>query len=444
MSVSAEYISSLSFLNHSFVQGREILSSVLDIQNEEESFLDVMQALGKMKPTSQPVYHAFVNEALYSNNVITIGSTGGSGTGTQSGIDIAASTGAGNARPGDLAMGASGNIYQVKAISQSANTVTLVPVDGAGVATDYDAASTLVVFSNAQGEGSGSPSAIKYGMTKQENGVQIFKNSYRISDVAKATKVTVEYKGKPYFMYKGAYEALQRFRGDISNSLMFGKKSPFGFAGITSGSLSDAAGNAVQTTNGLREELKSGGILNSGSPYGFDTNVQTTMESLTAALNSARAPKDYWMWLGTSANIKMDNYLNGLTSAGLESARFSVDGKDIDLGVDSFKLYGRKFNKKSLSILNHAQLGSTVTGNGAEVYLVPSGQIKVAGGGGSQDYLQVRYLEGDGNNFSFRETLTGGLAPTPTSADAILDVNYEAICGLEVLGKEHCAIVTGF
>ena len=440
MSVSAEYISSLSFLNHSFVQGREILSSVLDIQNEEESFLDVMQALGKMKPTSQPVYHAFVNEALYSNNVITIGSTGGSGTGTQSGIDIAASTGAGNARPGDLAMGASGNIYQVKAISQAGNTVTLVPVDGAGVATDYDAASTLVVFSNAQGEGSGSPSAIKYGMTKQENGVQIFKNSYRISDVAKATKVTVEYKGKPYFMYKGAYEALQRFRGDISNSLMFGKKSPFGFAGITSGSLSDAAGNAVQTTNGLREELKSGGIVNSG----FDTNVQTTMEALTAALNSARAPKDYWMWLGTSANIKMDNYLNGLTSAGLTSARFSVDGKDIDLGVDSFKLYGRKFNKKSLSILNHAQLGSTVTGNGAELYLVPSGQIKVAGGGGSQDYLQVRYLEGDGNNFSFRETLTGGLAPTPTSADAILDVNYEAICGLEVLGKEHCAFVTGF
>jgi hypothetical protein len=70
--------------------------------------------------------------------------------------------------------------------------------------------------------------------------------------------------------------------------------------------------------------------------------------------------------------------------------------------------------------------------------------VKTAGGGGSQDYLQVRYLEGDGNNFSFRETLTGGLAPTPTSADSILDVNYQAIMGLEVLGKEHCALVTGF
>ena len=40
--------------------------------------------------------------------------------------------------------------------------------------------------------------------------------------------------------------------------------------------------------------------------------------------------------------------------------------------------------------------------------------------------------------------MTGGLAPTPTSADSILDVNYQAIMGLEVLGKEHCALVTGF
>ena len=103
--------------------------------------------------------------------------------------------------------------------------------------------------------------------------------------------------------------------------------------------------------------------------------------------------------------------------------------------------------KKSLSVLDHAQLGTGVTTWGSssgDAYFVPAGQIKVHGGSGSQDYLQVRYLEGDGNNFSFRETLTGGLAPTPTSADAILDVNYEAIMGLEVLGKEHCAIVTGW
>ena len=445
---SAEYISSLSFLSHSYVQGREILSSVLDVQNEEEGFLDVMQALGKLKPTSQPVYHAFVNQALYTNNVITIGASGaGSGTGVQTDISIAATTGAGNARAGDLAMGASGNIYQVKAITQATNKVTLAPVDGAGVATDYDANSTLVVFSNAQGEGSGSPAAIKYGMTKQENGVQIFKNSYRISDVAKASKITVEYKGKPYFMYKGAYEALQRFRGDISNSLMFGKKSAFGWAGVTANALTDSAGNVVQTTNGLREELVDGGILNSGSPYDHDTDPQATMQSLTAALNTARAPRDYWMWCSSSANIAMDNWLNAITSAGLTGARFNVDGKQVDLGVDKFSIYGRSFMKKSLSVLDHAQLGTGVTTWGSssgDAYFVPAGQIKVHGGSGSQDYLQVRYLEGDGNNFSFRETLTGGLAPTPTSADAILDVNYEAIMGLEVLGKEHCAIVTGW
>ena len=424
-------------MSHSFVKGREILSSVLDVQNEEDSFLDVMQSLGKLKPVSQPVYHAFVNEALYKDNVVTI-SEAGAGTGQQA--DIACSS-TGTARVGDLMMGTSGNIYLIKSIGAAG--VTFVPVDGAGDASDYNAAGDkFVVFSNAQGEGSGSPDPIKYGLTKQSNRVQIFKNKYRISDVAKASKVTVEYKGKPYFMYKGTYEALQRFRGDISNSLMFGKGSGDFYAGASVGDM-NIDGNAVQTTNGLREELKAGGILESGSPYDFNTNVLTTLQDLTSALNKARAPKDYWMWVGTSANIKIDNALNGLDGSGLTSARFSVDGRSIDLGVDKFKLYGRTLNKKQMSILDHNELGSTVTGSG-EIYLVPTGQVKTAGGGGSQDYLQVRYLEGDGNNFSFRETLTGGLAPTPTSADAILDVNYQAIMGLEVLGKEHCALVTGF
>lgn len=435
---NSNYISSLSFLQHSFVQGREILSSVLDVQNEEDSFLDVMQALGKLKPVSQPVYHAFVNEALYKDNVVTLAEGGTSGTGKQTAVGTSS---IGTARVGDLMMGVSGNVYLITALAAN-NDITFVPVDGSGVASDYNAANDkFVVFSNAQGEGSGSPDPIKYGLTKQSNRVQIFKNKYRISDVAKASKVTVEYKGKPYFMYKGTYEALQRFRGDISNALMFGKGSGDFYAGASVGDM-NIGGNAVQTTNGLREELKAGGILTSGSPYGYSTSVLATLSNLTAALNKARAPKDYWMWVGTAANIKIDDALNNL-NGGLTGARFNVDGKEIDLGIDKFSLYGRTWNKKQMSILDHNELGSTVTGSG-EIYLVPTGQVKTAGGGGSQDYLQVRYLEGDGNNFSFRETLTGGLAPTPTSADAILDVNYQAIMGLEVLGKEHCALVTGW
>ena len=441
-STSADYISSLEFTAHSFVQGREILSSVLDIQNEEDTFLDVMQALGKMKPTSQPTYHSFTNEALYSSNEVVLETgTLGSGTGTQT--DLTASS-TGNARVGDLMMGASGDIYLVTKVVAD-TSISFKPIDGTGTATDYDGnGDKLVIFSNAQGEGSGSPSSIKYGMNKNVNGVQIFKNSYRISDVAKASKVTVEYQGKPYFMYKGTYEALQRFRADIANSMMFGKKTAqFGFSGGAGTDLTDANGNVVQTTNGLRAELDSGGILTSGNNYSYSSSILGTWATMAAALNKVRAPKDYWLWVGTSANIKFDDALNNLTSAGLTGARFNVDGREIDLGIDVFNLYGRKWYKKPLSILDHNELGTTVAPAG-EVYLVPFGQCKVAGGGASQDYLQIRYLEGDGNNFSFRETLTGGLAPTPTSADAVLDVNYQAICGLEVLGKEHCALMTGF
>ena len=138
--------------------------------------------------------------------------------------------------------------------------------------------------------------------------------------------------------------------------------------------------------------------------------AQTTFETLTAALNSVRAPKDYWLWVGSAAGIKIDNWIKNLTSAqGLNGAKFMVDGKNIDLGMDVFTIYGRTYYKKHLNILDHAELGSSVRGNG-EIYLVPNGQIKVAGGAGSQDYLQVRFLEGDGNNFSFRETLNFSLS----------------------------------
>ena len=111
---NSNYISSLSFLQHSFVQGREILSSVLDVQNEEDSFLDVMQALGKLKPVSQPVYHAFVNEALYKDNVVTLAEGGTSGTGKQTAVGTSS---IGTARVGDLMMGVSGNIYLITALA---------------------------------------------------------------------------------------------------------------------------------------------------------------------------------------------------------------------------------------------------------------------------------------------------------------------------------------
>jgi hypothetical protein len=50
------------------------------------------------------------------------------------------------------------------------------------------------------------------------------------------------------------------------------------------------------------------------------------------------------------------------------------------------------------------------------------------------DRIGVRYMNGDGTDLKYREILLGGLAPVPTNERSVLEVHYESVQGLEVLG----------
>ena len=50
----------------SFLDQREILNKLLDVTNEEYSFLDVMELMGRSVQTSVPEYHTFINAELYT------------------------------------------------------------------------------------------------------------------------------------------------------------------------------------------------------------------------------------------------------------------------------------------------------------------------------------------------------------------------------------------
>ena len=79
--LSKSYVSSIEFLDQ-----REILNKVLDITNEELSFIDVMELTGRSKPTSVPEYHHFVNEELYVLATVTA-VTGSGTTGIAAGLE---------------------------------------------------------------------------------------------------------------------------------------------------------------------------------------------------------------------------------------------------------------------------------------------------------------------------------------------------------------------
>ena len=428
--INKQYVSSTAFLDQ-----REILNKVLDITNEEASFLDVIELTGRSKPTSVPEYHHFVNEELYVLG--TVSAITGSGT-TAITADLNTATSA-SAYPfinaGELVLFPDGKVGYVTGKSAS-KTLNIRSIDGTNLT--LTASQSISFFSNAAGEGSLSPAAKKWGLTKYANQVQIFKGKFEITDIQKASKVEVEFQGKPFFMYKGQHESLMKFRNDISAALIFGRKSTTKFEDA-SPSLVDAESKPVQTTMGLDQYITSLGsdlsLLTAGSVALADVSA------LTQLLNKNRAPQEYFLFVGTTQNIYWDNLFNNLGNSALlsQGARFQIAGKEVDLGIDTVKIYGRTYYKKYLPILDHKNIVNFTGGYNAKdaAYGVPASKVKT-NDGGMVDRMQVRYMAEGGTDLKYREILLGGLAPVPTNERSVLEVHYSSVQGLEILDAQNC------
>lgn len=428
--ITKQYVSSIDFLDQ-----REILNKVLDITNEEASFLDVIELTGRSKPTSVPEYHHFVNEELYVLGAVS--AVIGSGT-TAITADLDTATSAAAfpfVNVGELVLFPNGGVGYVT--GKSANkTLNIRSVDASTLT--LVSGGRISFFSNANGEGSLSPSAKKWGVIKYANQVQSFKGKFEVTDIQKASKVEVEFQGKPFYMYKGQHESLMKFRNDISAALMFGRRSVTKFSD-TSPLLVDAESKPVQTTMGLDQYVTSLGsdisLLTAGSVALAD------ISALTQLLNRRRAPQEYFLFVGTTQNIYWDNLFNNLGNSALlsQGARFQIAGKEVELGIDTVKIYGRTYYKKYLPILDHQNIVNFTGGYNAKdaAYGVPASKVKTQDGG-MVDRMQVRYMAEGGTDFKYRETLLGGLAPTPTNERSVLEVHYSSIQGLEILDAQNC------
>ena len=423
--LNKQYVSSINFLDQ-----REILNKVLDITNEESSFLDIMELTNRSKVTSVPEYHHFINEELYVLGTVSAVTGGGTAQVTAT-IDADAYA---FVNQGELVLFPNGKVGYV--VSKGASsTIVVKSVDGTNLT--LAAADKISFFSNAAGEGSLSPAAKRWGVTKHANQVQIFKGKFEVTDVQKASKVEVEFQGKPYYMYKGQHESLMKFRDDISAALMFGRKSSTLF-GDASPSLVDSEGKPVQTTMGMDQYV---------TTYGKDQSLLSAgvvsladVKALTQLLNKDRCPQEYFLFVGTTQNIYWDDLFNNLGNSALlsQGARFQISGKEVDLGIDTIKIYGRTYYKKHLTILDHKNIINFAGGYNAKdaAYGVPATKIKSIDGQ-MIDRLGVRYMAEGGTDFKYREILLGGLAPVPTNERSVLEVHYESIQGLEILGAQQ-------
>ena len=426
--INKSYVSSINFLDQ-----REILNKVLDITNEESSFLDIMELTGRSNPTSVPEYNHFVNEELYVLASVTA-VTGSGVTGSPASITATIdATAYAYVNVGELVLFPDGKVGYVATKVGPAN-ITIKSVDTS--ALTLVAGNKISFFSNAAGEGSLSPDSKKWGVTKYANQVQIFKGKFAITDVQKASKVEVDFQGKPFYMYKGQHESLMKFRDDVSAALFFGRKSSTLFADA-SPVLSDAEGKPVQTTMGVDQYVTS-----MGSDLSLLTAGQVGLEdvkALTQLLNKERSPQEYFLFVGTTQNIYWDNLFNNLGNSALlsQGARFQIAGKEIALGIDTVKIYGRTYYKKYLPLLDHKNIVNFTGGYNAKdaAYGIPASKIKT-NDGQMLDRIGIRYMAEGGTDFKYREIMTGGLAPVPTNERSVLEIHYESIQGLEILGAQ--------
>jgi len=430
--IDRTFLSTVSFTNT--LEQREILKDVLDIYDEEASMLDVLDWTGRSKASAQTEYFTVQNNFLYAMATVKTPGTSAGAAGASVDITCVGST---SVKPvvGELILFSNGVVGYVSAISSATDFVlTVKPVNSADAIPAAATGAKLSFFSNAYAEGTGSNQMRKSDLVKRSNKLQIFKTKTSITDIAYGSKIEVEFKGKPYYFLKQQHDAYLKHRMDILYAVLFGRES----AGLT-----DAAGNAINTTRGLRDTIVNAGGISSSVATG-GTIATSDLAALSRLMDANRCPSEYLLWAGADFDNSFDTQISASTQFVNGAINYGSFGgsKDvaINLGINSFYAYGRTLHKKRLNALSHPQVTSTSTNVNytKEAYLVPAGKIKVEQGGGQVDRMMVRYLEmPEGLNSRFREKMLGGLAPTPTSDTDTLDIVYTSIEGLETVGNEH-------
>ena len=231
----------------------------------------------------------------------------------------------------------------------------------------------------------------------------------------------------------------------ISGALIGGQQSVAQFGDAIVG-LPDKDGAPIQLTSGLDEQISTYGGLRSLTVLGTVDLDQIAIRE--DAMIARKAPKDYMVIGSTAAMRPYSNFLKGLNSSGVTSARMNIDGREVDLVVNKYSSVGG-FNYDFVNIATFddpTMYPATSSDIGRSLYYVPKDSVALVGGGTSKRFL-VRFLRNQylqksvGPNVSWEDMIAeknwGGLAPHSTDGDNVLHTKWTTYQGLELLGVRH-------
>ncbi len=436
--ISKSFVSALDPI----LDTREINKLITDVYNEDE-LSDILGYGNKKMPTKQPVYYTFYDDPIIKS--ITV--TSNTGTGTVQVTPALNAASSGYTRTGDLVLFTNNTVGFVSNVATSSgiDTVTIKSVAGSNIT--LGTTDTLAIFSRAQGENSYSPQNLRYGLTRQTNKYQIFRETSRITDVQNASTVEVEFQGKPYYFFKDQWEKAVKMKSDINAAFIAGDMSVTSYSDTNpfltdpnaapSGSVGGSGNGPVQTTRGINKYIDLyGTALVNGS---LGTYQKANLDDLVATLVAVRGPRRYMAISSTIAKTTTDTYFKSLGSSGVNSVRLVVGGRELDMTVDRVN-YGKfELNYGVMPMMDHPVTLATGTIN-KNIYYIPfENKVKVEGGG-SDDQIRVRYVPKQAiyGNDMVNEFHSGGLSPVnPNGSGAFIGVDWLTAQGLEVLAPQH-------
>lgn len=442
---SLQYVSALS---PNIIQ-RDIFKGLIDIQNDDDWYA-FMEGTNRQIPfvmpsrevAVAPIYRSFYNNPLKSLIDLTGATVTGSGTTSISVTGLPA--GSQNILVvGDLVRTPAGQEARVQTVP-SASSFTAQSVN-ATVLT-VAAGNKLPQVSNAQEEGSSSPTPKRWDVAELSNVIQIMRKSFQFTDMEDVTAIEFNINGKPSYVLFQQIQALKDHKADISLQMLLGNLGSTLFTDA-SPTLSGVNGRGVQVTRGLDEYVTTYGVNDSVTTPG--TMTLADLSDLESQLTAARAPMDYLVIGNRSAiAIYSDFLLNLPGTGGLTSVRLPYTGGELGLEVSVFNHGGYKYNLRAMdvfsntSVINYVASGSTKPSVARSLYYIPMGKTPTIGGA-SADYMRMRYMKTQSGitnlNGAISEIWEGGLAPVPTNGDMLGKCTFTSNVGLEIFAPQKFA-----
>ena len=327
----------------------------------------------------------------------------------------------------------------VDSVTPATPAFTATPLDSADSVPAIAAASEIVIYGNAHGEGSGQPAARQTRVKKVTNNLQIFKSTYEVTSTERDMLSWIDFKGKDgkmgkVYYLKGEADEYKNFMSQKELTLLLGEK-------LSNNTVSDAyANNPLALTQGLIPTILSEGNISAYSAStGWD---KQDAEALVKVLDKQKGSKQNLIAPGIDLSIAIDNTLADYKTGGsivYGNYTFNEDAK-VNFQFDKFAISDYVFSKKKFDTFNDLQsLGADGYGFSSEAMVIPMGMTMDSGSGEKTNHLRLRYLvnpeTGERNQ---RSEIIDNFAITGTDTYSVF---YKDTCGLETFAMNKFAYI---